>query len=376
MKIKKIYIILIISLILSLVLPSNVNAIGIASSKVGKELIVKTGDTFTMPIYLAFSEIDARDMNSFGIGGLVTTIDFDEEVLKIIDISANGFNSLLSTKDGKQQIVSIISDEDLLNNSCQDGILYCGEYNASITFYVKDTNKENTEVNVINTNIIGWPIQNGKRATYLENDIKTYLNEIKKPQKITIKKDSIKEEPSTLIKTIDNGNINKEIINIVSKKLTQQVSSNNSDKSSNNYLSVLEVKGYAIDFYKRTNDYEIEVSNNVNSIDVTAELEDKTATLEIKGANNLKSNNNKVEIIVTAENGIKNIYTINVKKEDNIEHKNSLNDIKNIKKIKDIVIEYKQYLIIGISALILIIIISVIINKVNDNKLGNKFDNF
>ena len=98
MKTYKKILVLIISLIT--ILPSNVNAVGIASSKVGKELIVKTGDTFTMPFYLSFSEIDQNDLNSVGIGGLVTTIDYDEELLKVIDASANVFNSSLAIKDG------------------------------------------------------------------------------------------------------------------------------------------------------------------------------------------------------------------------------------------------------------------------------------
>ena len=119
----------------------------------------------------------------------------------------------------------------------------------------------------------------------------------------------------------------------------------------------------------------MEVEEGINKLDVIAELEDKKATLEIVGANDLKGNDNKVEIIVTAENGTKNIYTINVINEKEITPK-SLSDVNTIKKIKDFFIEYKLYFIIGGSILLFIIILSIIINSISNKKLGDKFDSF
>lgn len=84
--------------------------------------------------------------------------------------------------------------------------------------------------------------------------------------------------------------------------------------SSNNNLKSLSVEGYSLNksFSKDTLEYELEVPNGIEKVNIKAELEDKTA--EVKGLGEIKvsEGSNKLEIKVTAENGNVKTYIINV----------------------------------------------------------------
>ena len=82
--------------------------------------------------------------------------------------------------------------------------------------------------------------------------------------------------------------------------------------SKDNTLKSLSVEGYDIKFNKDTLEYSIEVDNLVDSINVTAVVNDKTATYEIIGNTNLSVGTNAVKINVIAENGDVKTYVINV----------------------------------------------------------------
>jgi len=82
--------------------------------------------------------------------------------------------------------------------------------------------------------------------------------------------------------------------------------------SKDNTLKSLSVEGYDIKFNKDTLEYSIEVDNLVDSINVTAVVNDKTAIYEIIGNTNLSVGTNAVKINVTAENGDIKTYVINV----------------------------------------------------------------
>lgn len=73
--------------------------------------------------------------------------------------------------------------------------------------------------------------------------------------------------------------------------------------SSNNYLKTLEAKGYEIKFDRDTLEYELNVNNDVKSLDITAIAEDSRSRVEITGNENFKTGKNTVIISVRAENG-------------------------------------------------------------------------
>ena len=74
-------------------------------------------------------------------------------------------------------------------------------------------------------------------------------------------------------------------------------------KSTDNTLKSLGVSGYNISpaFNKDTTEYNLTVPNDQTKVTVKAEANDTKAKVEIKGGDNLQVGNNKVEVIVTAE---------------------------------------------------------------------------
>lgn len=82
--------------------------------------------------------------------------------------------------------------------------------------------------------------------------------------------------------------------------------------SSNNNLKTLSVDGSDINFNKDTLEYNIEVENNINKVKINASAEDNKASITGDGEKEVKEGLNKLEVVVTAENGNTKTYTINV----------------------------------------------------------------
>lgn len=115
--------------------------------------------------------------------------------------------------------------------------------------------------------------------------------------------------------TIKNININYSNMQYsgMSSSVVQQVTYNGSD---NNYLSELSIEGYSLnkDFSKENSTYFVTVGNEVETLKLSAAVEDDTADLCIYGNENLKSGTNKILISITAENGNVRNYRIYVTK--------------------------------------------------------------
>lgn len=97
-----------------------------------------------------------------------------------------------------------------------------------------------------------------------------------------------------------------------SKKTYTVVVTRKDDRSNNNNLSNLTVNNYDIKFNKSKTEYTLEVENNIESVYITAVPENNRAQISGSGEIKLKEGSNVVPIIVTAENGLKKIYTITV----------------------------------------------------------------
>ncbi len=95
------------------------------------------------------------------------------------------------------------------------------------------------------------------------------------------------------------------------------------NKSSNNWLRGLSVDGYSLTptFAADTTDYSLIVDNDVTGIDVSASAADTNASVSGRGSHELSVGDNKINIIVTAEDGTTKTYTISVvrKKAENPE---------------------------------------------------------
>ena len=106
---------------------------------------------------------------------------------------------------------------------------------------------------------------------------------------------------------------------------TQSGNNNQSTKSSNNNLKTLQldVEGINPIFNKKQTQYYISILENISQININAIPEDEKAKVEILGNNNISVGNSVIKIIVTAENGNKKEYLINVTKANNLEITNA-----------------------------------------------------
>lgn len=86
-----------------------------------------------------------------------------------------------------------------------------------------------------------------------------------------------------------------------------------SNASPNNWLSSLKINDYKIDFDAgKTSGYEIEVGGAVSSVNISATTVNSKAKVSGVGTVALKEGNNEINIVVTAENGDKRTYKVNI----------------------------------------------------------------
>lgn len=87
-------------------------------------------------------------------------------------------------------------------------------------------------------------------------------------------------------------------------------------KSNDATLKSLDVSGYTLTpaFKSDVLTYSMNVGSNIDALKVTAEANHEKASVEIKGNTNFQPGMNTIYVTVTAENGTKKTYTVNVKK--------------------------------------------------------------
>lgn len=102
---------------------------------------------------------------------------------------------------------------------------------------------------------------------------------------------------------------------------------NNTNLSSNNYLSSLKVENQTLtpEFNKDTLEYSLNLSSDTQSINIIANKEDNKANIIGAGEVKVSEGINTLEIIVTAENGNKKTYVIKATVEEKDPIKVSLN---------------------------------------------------
>ena len=117
--------------------------------------------------------------------------------------------------------------------------------------------------------------------------------------------------------------------------------------SDNNNLNSLKVEGFEFEFDKNKTDYSINVPNDTKSVKIGATAEDGKARVEGIGDFEVKEGDNLVEVVVTAENGDKKTYNINivVKEATPIEVKigdNTYNVVRKKDLLPDTIATYKE----------------------------------
>jgi len=86
--------------------------------------------------------------------------------------------------------------------------------------------------------------------------------------------------------------------------------------SDNSYLKTLTVSSGTLNFNKTTMDYTVVVDNTVTSITLGATPDYSKSTISGTGTKSLAIYSNYFNIVVTAENGSKRTYTVNVQRKD------------------------------------------------------------
>lgn len=213
--------------------------------------------------------------------------------------------------------------------------------------------------------------------TYTEEDIINNMITIEdatfKSKVISIKREENIEQKSEVVDKSQNmennveTNVDNKVVNIDKTPNTDKTT--NVKKSNNKYIKTLTIENYNINFNKEVNNYNLVVENDVNSLKINVELEDSKATYKIKGAYNLHESNYKVLIVVTAENGEKNTYTINV-------NQNKKDEIVTSKEDESFKLD-SRYIKLGIiigGVILIVIIIICIINHVNNKKIDKAFE--
>lgn len=115
---------------------------------------------------------------------------------------------------------------------------------------------------------------------------------------------------------------------------------NNVTKSSDNNLKSLSIDGANLipEFNKDTLEYNVELSNDTTKIKVNAQANDSKASVSGTGEIEIKEGQNKIQVVVTAENGSSKTYIINafVKEKDPIKVKVSGEEYTVVRKLDGI----------------------------------------
>ena len=317
-----------------------------------------------------YKGFNKKSNDEYGIIGYTYQIDFDDKIFIPVSIKSDDYfeKTIYKDENNKYHVVSSMNIDNSSKNKCNDNLLYCSNIKDVITFSVKDTSEKTSNIKMFASVTYLYKIN----SNYEESDKLILDSSLNVQKNINILKNNYKTVKVTNISKSIKSN---EIENIVIKKINDYKELTN--EKSNNNLSKLEIEGYDIVFDEHLLSYDINVSNDVNSLKITAECENKNAKLEIVGNDNLKLNNNVVEIIVTAENGEVKTYKINaINEEIVIEEKiETSEDIKKFySDIKD-KINTDALKTVGISLLAIIIII-IIIKSLSNNKLDKKFNDF
>lgn len=103
---------------------------------------------------------------------------------------------------------------------------------------------------------------------------------------------------------------------LTSTKPEEDKKTEETTKSNNANLKSLEIANFEFtpSFNADVTQYTLEVTNNINELEIKAEAEDSKATVTINGEKDLKNGENSVTIKVNAEDGTVKIYEIKVTK--------------------------------------------------------------
>lgn len=353
-------------LIALFIMPIGASATTIRSATMESRTEVTVGDTLYVSFSIEFNDLKMATLDTEGVYLTGVEFSFDDSVLALMGASSDNFDSTVyyDAESDRYAVISIVKSENDISNRCNDHFLYCSDYIVTLKFYVNNTTNATTTINAYE--YIAGVFQVNNEGVYEVDNIKelSYSKQETKTIKINQTSTTVKDNTSTIVESgqpviTPPKNNNSSSANSSSSSS----SSTETKKSSNTYLKKLEIKDYKIEFNKEKYTYELTIPEDVNTLDLSIETEDSNATYEVIGDKGLKENKNRVKITVTAEDGTKRNYRINVTKDDSKTKENAKKGVLNK-------LNLVAYSVAGIIVFIIIIcVISSIISKRKLNKL-------
>ena len=313
---------IVILLLMFFLVPFSVSAASISSvsiSDINTEQSV--GSSFYLPVNVRFSGIDRNSENTTGIYTVVLALAFDDSVLEISGVLTDFYDTQIYKDDNYYYILSII-DLDSTGNKCVDQFLACTDYSANIRFYVKNDSKETVDIKVLEAAAGGFKVdptlesyleENAELLEYTTESITT-VSILKSETEVTAP-----PETSVVIESEPNIDVTNEQLERAKENFTSHATPSPTpvtSASSNANLKALTIDHYEIPFKEDQYHYYITVSEDVESLTVHAEPADSKATYEIIGADSIASDSD-VRIVVKAENGEEQTYTIRINRVSN-----------------------------------------------------------
>ena len=235
-------------------------------------------------------------VNSGTITFSIVKNDYGNEVLisKSIDI---GMNNSTTTNSTQQQTTAPVTTQtpksnnnnlSSLNITGDDGdeVVLSPSFSSSVYTY------EATVASTVRTVSIDATLEDSKANMVISNNADEEL--------VAGENNRI-----TITVTAEDGSKRAYTINIAREALTADATLKE--------LTIKEVKSFKLEDDKFT--YNIKIKKGVKELTIDYALSDENASVEIDGNENLKDGS-KVKITVTAEDGTKKVYTLNISVED------------------------------------------------------------
>lgn len=363
-------------LIMLLVLPMKIKAITTKGTTIMGQTEVVAGNEFSLSFIVSYDGIHGGYDSTLGIWFVDFVLEMDEEVLGISGISSSEFDAIVFKEEesGKIYVMGETKGNSPFGNNCANGVLHCADFLVTLNFFAKKDENITTEIKMKEVETALLDMKDPMKEYTLDDAIEldfdsktTHTIQIKKNENKTI------EIPEEIVQEKEEINVKPSVEN------KKSPSTNDLKLDTNASLKNLEIEGYNIDFNKSKTEYTLNIESEINELAIKAVPESEKATYKIIGAEDIKANNYKITIEVTAENKDVVKYTINVilkesttpEKEEK-EQKVKKNLIQTMKeKIKNIKKETLIYGGIMIGCIVLLIIV-VIINKMVKNHKMNK----
>lgn len=227
----------------------------------------------------------------------------------------SGVSGILSTSGGVS--ISSITKNSIWQGDGNDGniILYTDEDVSGSFGIVNFTVKFNGEGNITINNVVFSINEQDNNVSGSSVVLKEKEEIVNKPSDSVINNES---NTSNNTNNNTNSNTNNNSNNNINNDIPKE-----EKKSSDCSLKSLTLSNGNIDFSSDVTDYVVEVSNDVESIEISALVNDSKASINYPNNLLLNVGDNKFSVLVIAEDGSKKNYNVNVVRLEKVLSSNS-----------------------------------------------------